>query len=165
MDLKIRKGVKKDLKEVLKLIKELAKYENALEEVDLTLSQLKEDGFGKRPYYWFLVAEKNKQIIGLSFYWIRYSTWKGKFLFLEDFVIKSEYRNQGVGKKLFEHTIKVCHELGLKGMTWQVLDWNKPAINFYKKFNAKISNEWLNGKLTYKQIEVISKKIKSHQNQ
>ena len=156
MDLKIRKGVKKDLKEVLILIKELAKYENALEEVDLTLSQLKEDGFGKRPYYWFLIAEKNNQIIGLSFYWIRYSTWKGKFLFLEDFVIKKEYRKKGIGSLLFKETIKVCDKLNCNGMCWQVLDWNEPAINFYKKYNANISSAWLNGKLTKKQIQELN---------
>ena len=84
----IRKGVKKDLPSVLELIKELADYENSKEEVTITLQDLENDGFGDRPWFWFLVAEKNNKIVGLSFYWIRYSTWKGKFLFLEDFVIK-----------------------------------------------------------------------------
>ena len=107
------------------------------------------------PWYWFLVAEKDEEIIGLSFYWIRYSTWKGKFLFLEDFVIKQEYRRQGVGSKLFEATIKICQKLKLNGIIWQVLDWNTPAIDFYKKYNADISSKWLNGKLTKKQIDKI----------
>lgn len=156
MKLNIRKGVKTDLPSVLKLIKELADYEKAKDQVSITLKELEEDGFGERPWYWFLVAEKNNQIIGLSFYWIRYSTWKGKFLFLEDFVIKEEYKRQGIGSKLFEETIKVCKKSNLNGMIWQVLDWNTPAINFYKKYNANISNEWLNGKLTKKQIDEIS---------
>ena len=152
----IRKGVKKDLPSVLELIKELADYENSKEEVTITLQDLENDGFGDRPWFWFLVAEKNNKIVGLSFYWIRYSTWKGKFLFLEDFVIKEEYRREGIGSKLFEETIKICKKLNLNGMIWQVLDWNTPAIDFYKKYNAEISKEWLNGKLTKKQIENIN---------
>ena len=153
MEIKIRKGVKIDLPSVLKLIKELADYENAKGQVTITLDNLEQDGFGHHPWYWFLVAEKEDEIIGLSFYWIRYSTWKGKFLFLEDFIIKDEYRRQGVGSKLFEETIKICKKLRLNGMIWQVLDWNTPAIKFYKKYNADISKEWLNGKLTKNQID------------
>ena len=153
MKIIIRKGIKKDLSSVLNLIKELADYENALDQVTITLDDLEQDGFGIQPCYWFLVAEKDDEIIGLSFYWIRYSTWKGKFLFLEDFVIKEEYRRHGVGSKLFKGTIKICKQLNLNGMIWQVLDWNSPAIDFYKKFDAEISDEWLNGKLTKKQIE------------
>ena len=156
MEMTIRKGLKTDLPTTLELIRELADYENALNQVTITLEELEKDGFGESPSYWFLVAEKNTEIIGLSFYWIRYSTWKGKFLFLEDFVIKKEYRNQGIGSKLFEETIKVSKKLNLNGMIWQVLDWNIPAINFYKKYNANISKEWLNGKLTKKQIDEMS---------
>ncbi|MEC9209415.1 MAG: GNAT family N-acetyltransferase [Bacteroidota bacterium] len=149
----IRKGLKKDLPAVLNLIKELADYENAIEEVTITLDDLERDGFTNHPWYWFLVAENKHKIVGLSFYWIRYSTWKGKFLFLEDFIIKEEYRRYGIGSKLFEETIKICQELNLNGMIWQVLDWNTPAIDFYKKYNANISATWLNGKLTKKQID------------
>ena len=155
MEIKIRKGVKTDLPSVLKLIKELADYENAKDQVTITLDNLEQDGFGHHPWYWFLVAEKENEIVGLSFYWIRYSTWKGKFLFLEDFVIKENFRNKGIGSKLFEETIKICKELNLNGMTWQVLEWNQPAINFYKKYNSEISSNWLNGKLTKKQIDEI----------
>ena len=155
MKIKIREGVKEDLPSVLELIKELADYENSLEEVIISLEDLENDGFGDHPWYWFLIAEKDEEIIGLSFYWIRYSTWKGKFLFLEDFVIKEEYKRQGIGSKLFEETIKVCKKLNLNGMIWQVLDWNTPAINFYKKYNADISKNWLNGRFTKKQIDEI----------
>ena len=155
MDITIRKGVKTDLSAVLGLIKELAEFENARDQVTITLEDLEKDGFGENPWYWFLVAEKGNKIVGLSFYWIRYSTWKGKFLFLEDFVIKEEYKRQGIGSKLFEETIKICKKLNLNGMIWQVLDWNTPAINFYKKYNADISKDWLNGKLTKKQINEI----------
>ena len=151
----IRKGIKKDLPEVLELIKELANYENAEDQVTITLEDLEKDGYGSHPWFWFLVAENNQEIVGLSFYWIRYSTWKGKFLFLEDFIIKDEYRRQGVGSKLFEATIKICQKLKLNGIVWQVLDWNTSAIDFYKKYNADISSKWLNGKLTKKQIDEI----------
>ena len=148
----IRKGEKKDLPTILELIKELAEYENSLHEVSINLKDLENDGFNEAPSYYFLVAEKNDKIVGMSFYWIRYSTWKGKFLFLEDFIVKKKYRRQGVGKKLFNATIKICQKLKLNGMCWQVLDWNKPAIEFYKKYNAEISGDWLNGKLTKSQI-------------
>ena len=152
----IRKGVKGDLPDVLRLIKELAEYEKALDCVTITLEELEDDGFGDHPWYWFLVAEDNNKIIGISFYFIRYSTWNGKFLYLEDFVIDKEYRQQGIGSLLFEATIQICKDENLNGMTWQVLDWNSPAIQFYEKYNADISTEWLNGKLTKSQIHQIA---------
>jgi GNAT superfamily N-acetyltransferase len=153
MDVKIRKGVKSDLPAVLDLIKELADFERALNEVTVSLEDLEQDGFGNHPYYWFIVAEKEGEIIGLSFYFIRYSTWKGRFLFLEDFVVKESFRNKGIGALLFEETIRIAKELDVKGMTWQVLDWNKNAIRFYEKYNSNISTEWYNGKLTYEQLK------------
>ena len=157
--MKVRPGEKEDLQSVHDLICELADFEGSLHEVQITLSDLEKDGFGPTKFYDFLVAENENKIIGLSFYWIRYSTWKGKFLFLEDFVIKQEYRGKGVGSKLFEATIKKCNELNLNGMTWQVLDWNTQAINFYKKYNSNISGEWLNGKLNKLQIKKILENI------
>lgn len=153
MDVLIRKGVKSDLPAVLDLIKELADFERALNEVTVSLEDLEQDGFGNHPYYWFIVAEKEGEIIGLSFYFIRYSTWKGRFLFLEDFVVKESFRNKGIGALLFEETIRIAKELDVKGMTWQVLDWNKNAIRFYEKYNSDISTEWYNGKLTYEQLK------------
>ena len=156
MNVTIRKGVKDDLPEVLKLIKELAEYEKALDSVTITLEELEKDGFGDRPWYWFLVAEDNNKIIGISFYFIRYSTWNGKYLYLEDFVINKKNRQKGIGSLLFEATIQICKDENLNGMTWQVLDWNSPAIQFYKKYNAEISTEWLNGKLTKHQIHHIT---------
>ena len=153
MDVKIRKGVKSDLPAVLDLIKELADFERALNEVTVSLEDLEHDGFGNHPYYWFIVAVKEGEIIGLSFYFIRYSTWKGRFLFLEDFVVKESFRNKGIGALLFEETIRIAKELDVKGMTWQVLDWNKNAIRFYEKYNSDISAEWYNGKLTYEQLK------------
>ena len=148
----IREGIKEDLPKVLELINELADYEKALEEVTITLEDLENDGFGDTSYFSFLVAEHNKTIIGMSFYFIRYSTWKGKFLYLEDFIVKEEFRNQGIGNLLFEATINICKKKSLNGMIWQVLDWNTPAINFYKKYGARISTDWYNGTLSKQQI-------------
>jgi len=152
MDIEIRKGKKEDLPDILQLIKDLADYENALDQVKLTLNQLENDGFGNTPSYYFIVALHDNLIIGMSFYWIRYSTWKGKFLFLEDFIVKESYRRNGVGSKLFEATINIAKVENMNGMCWQVLDWNTPAINFYQKYNADISSAWLNGKLDKLQI-------------
>lgn len=153
MEVAIRKGVKSDLPAVLDLIKELADFERALNEVTISLEDLEQDGFGNHPYYWFIVADRDSEIIGLSFYFIRYSTWKGRFLFLEDFVVKESFRNKGIGALLFEETIRIAKQLDVKGMTWQVLDWNKNAIRFYEKYNSDISAEWYNGKLTYEQLK------------
>ena len=152
MDIHIRKGVKKDLPQVLALIKELADYEKSLDQVDVTLEQLEKDGFDGHPHYYLLVAEEKGEIIGVCFYFIRYSTWKGKVLFLEDFVVKEEYRRKGIGRMLFEETIRIANKENMDGLHWQVLDWNTPALNFYKKYNASISSTWLNGRLDKEQI-------------
>lgn len=147
MNFSVRKATKNDLPDVLSLIKELALYENAPKEVTITLKDLENDGFGEHPIYWILLAECENTIIGMSFYYIRYSTWKGKTLYLEDLVVKEEYRGNKVGEALFDATIIAAKEINAKLMTWQVLDWNEPAINFYKKFNAEMDREWINGKL------------------
>tara|TARA_B100000900_G_scaffold91255_1_gene74577 strand:+ start:1083 stop:1559 length:477 start_codon:yes stop_codon:yes gene_type:complete len=152
MDIDIRKGIKKDLPQVLALIKELADYEKSLHQVDVTLEQLEKDGFDGHPHYYLLVAEEKEEIIGVCFYFIRYSTWKGKVLFLEDFVVKEEYRRKGIGGMLFEETIRIANKENMDGLHWQVLDWNTPALNFYKKYNASISSAWLNGRLDKEQI-------------
>ncbi len=149
MDFNIRKATKNDLPEVLNLVKELALYENAPEEVTIKLEDMEKDGFGANPFFWIIVAENESGIIGMSFYYIRYSTWKGKCLYLEDLVVKEEYRGQKVGKVLFEETIKAAKEMNAKQMNWQVLDWNEPAISFYKKFNAELDGEWINGKIRF----------------
>lgn len=149
MDFNIRKATKEDLPQVLDLVKELALYEKAPEEVTITLEELEKDGFGEHPIYWIILAEDKSGILGMSFYYIRYSTWKGKCLYLEDIVVKEEYRGKKIGKVLFEETIKAAKEMNAKLMNWQVLDWNEPAINFYKKFEAELDGEWINGKLRF----------------
>ncbi len=149
MNFSIRPATKDDLPNVLALVKELALYEKAPEEVTITLQELEEDGFGSNPLYWIILAENKNEVMGMSFYYIRYSTWKGKCLYLEDIVVKEEFRGQNIGKVLFEETIKAAKEMNAKLMAWQVLDWNEPALNFYKKFNAEMDGEWINGKLRF----------------
>ena len=149
MNFSIRPATKNDLPDILGLVKELALYEKAPEEVTITIEDLEKDGFGENPLYWIIVAENENGIIGMSFYYIRYSTWKGKCLYLEDIIVKEKFRGQKVGKVLFEETIKAAKEMNAKLMTWQVLDWNQPALNFYKKFDAEMDSEWINGKLKF----------------
>ncbi|WP_420576130.1 GNAT family N-acetyltransferase [Ekhidna sp.] len=142
--IEIRKGLKKDLPSVLDLIKELAVYEKALDQVANTVERMEEDGFGDDPVFGFIVAEENNQIIGTSIYYYRYSTWKGKRLYLEDLVVTESKRGEGAGKLLFEATLEIARKTNCSGMMWQVLDWNEPAINFYKKYNTRFEAEWLN---------------------
>ena len=151
--IKIRKGIKSDLPFILDLIKELADYEKALSEVDINLKQLENDGFGNKSVFSFIVAERNNQIVGMALYYTKYSTWKGKCLFLEDLIVHEKYRKSGVGSKLFNEVIRTAKSKKMKRVMWQVLDWNQPAINFYKKYNAHIDNKWLDGKLIQTQID------------
>lgn len=149
MKISLRKAVKNDLPAVIGLIKELAEYEKALHEVKITLKELEKDGFGENPLYWIILAEVEKEIVGMSFYYIRYSTWTGRNLYLEDIIVKENYRGNKIGEQLFEETIKEAKRMGVRQMMWQVLDWNEPAIRFYKKFDAELDPEWINGKLRF----------------
>ena len=148
----VRKGIKADLPQVLGLIRELAEYERAPHEVDNSLERMEEDGFGAEPVFGFHVAEADGKIVGISLYYYRYSTWKGKGLYLEDLVVNENYRGRGIGKKLFDATVEVARETNCRQLNWQVLDWNEPAINFYKKLNAHFDGEWINCRLTKEQI-------------
>lgn len=141
---KIRQGKKEDLPSVMELIRELAIYEKAEHEVSNTVERLEKDGFGDHPIYGFIVADNNGTIEGLSLYYYRYSTWKGKRLWLEDLIVTESQRGLGTGKKLFEKTLEMAKEENCTGMMWQVLDWNEPAINFYKKYDASFDDEWTN---------------------
>lgn len=149
----IRNGVKSDLPQVLGLIQELATYEKAPLEVAVTLSEMERDGFGENPIFRFFVAEAGNKIVGISLYYIKYSTWKGKCVFLEDIIVTETYRKHGIGKKLFDPVVKVAKEMNARRMEWQVLEWNEPAIKFYEKLDSHFDGEWINCKLTYDQIQ------------
>ena len=138
---------------VLELIKELAVYEKAPDEVVVTVEEMERDGFGKNPVYWFHVAEVDSKIVGVALNYIRYSTWKGKCVYLEDIIVHETYRGNKIGKMLFERCIQDAKEMKAKRLVWQVLDWNEPAVNFYRKYNASFDEQWLNGALEYEQIQ------------
>lgn len=153
----IRIGEKKDLPRVLELIKELATYEKAPHEVINTVALMEQDGFGTNPIYGFFVAENENGIVGISLYYWRYSTWKGKRLYLEDIIVTEKERGSGIGKLLFDRTMRKALEEDCSGMMWQVLEWNEPAINFYKKYGAKLDDEWTNCTLEADQIKNLLK--------
>ena len=140
----IRRAVKEDCPRLLELIYELAVFEKAPEAVTVNLTHFEESGFGKNPVYWAFVAEADGVIEGFALYYIRYSTWKGQRMYLEDILITEKMRGKGLGTLLFDRLIEEGKEKKFSGMVWQVLDWNEPAINFYKKYNAELDGEWLN---------------------
>jgi len=146
----IRKAVQEDCTPMLELIKELADYEKALHEVTLTLEQFIADGFGNSPVWGAFVAEFEGEIVGISLYYDRYSTWKGRRLYLEDLVVTEKLRGKQIGKKLFEATMEHGKSNQYSGMVFQVLNWNEPAINFYKKYSPKFDDEWFNVSIEFK---------------
>jgi len=144
MELTIRKAVKEDCPRLMELVHELAVYERAPEEVTVELSHFIESGFGPHPVWWAFVAEEEGRIEGFALYYIRYSTWKGQRMYLEDLIVTEKMRGRGLGKLLFDRLIEEAKEKKFSGMVWQVLDWNEPAINFYKKYNARFDAGWMN---------------------
>jgi GNAT superfamily N-acetyltransferase len=145
MQTTIRRATIEDCPSMLGLISELAVYEKAPDEVTVTLSHFEQSGFGENPVWWAFVAEVNDKIVGFALYYIRYSTWKGQCLYLEDFIVTENMRGQGIGKLLFDRVVQETKEKGFSRMVWQVLEWNEPAINFYKKYKANLDPEWING--------------------
>jgi GNAT superfamily N-acetyltransferase len=140
----IRKAVEEDCPRLLELITELAIYERAPDDVTVTLAHFVESGFGKNPVWWAFVAEVDGRIEGFALYYIRYSTWKGQAMYLEDIVVTEKMRGRKLGKLLFDRLIEEARARKWKRIIWQVLDWNEPAINFYKKYNASFDKGWIN---------------------
>ncbi|GGC72168.1 N-acetyltransferase [Pedobacter quisquiliarum] len=152
MELTIRFAVQEDCERLLELIHELALYEKAPQEVTVKLEEFVEAGFGNNPVWKAFVAEREGQILGFALYYVRYSTWKGCRLYLEDFIVTAEERGKGIGKILFERVMQEAREKGFNGMSWQVLDWNAPAINFYNKYQASLEAGWLNASFSTEQL-------------
>jgi GNAT superfamily N-acetyltransferase len=145
MNFNIRRAQREDCSAMLELIRELAVYEKAPDEVTVDPLHFEESGFGLNPVWWaFVVENQEKKVVAFALYYIRYSTWKGQVMYLEDILVTEALRGKGIGKMLIERLIQEAKEKGFKRMTWQVLDWNEPAINFYKKFGAKFDPEWVN---------------------
>jgi GNAT superfamily N-acetyltransferase len=144
MQINIRRAVKEDCPRLLELIYELAIFEKAPEAVSVTLKHFEESGFGENPVYWAFIAEADGIVQGFALYYIRYSTWKGQRMYLEDILVTEKMRGKGLGTLLFNRLLEEAKEKKFAGMVWQVLDWNEPAINFYKKYHADLDGEWLN---------------------
>lgn len=154
MTIKIRQGRKSDLAQVLTLIKELALYEKAPGEVSLTLATFEKDFAAMHPLFHFFVAENPRnKIVGIALYYYGYSTWKGKRMYLDDIIVTGKMRGKGIGKLLFDRLISVAKKEKVQQIMWQVLEWNEPAINFYKKYHAILDPGWITGKLNTQQIE------------
>ena len=144
MNIRIRKATIEDCPRILELVKELAVYERAPKEVTVSLEHFKKSGFGSRPVWWAFVAEVNGKIEGFALWYIRFSTWKGQRMYLEDLYVTEEMRGKGLGKLLFDKLIKEAQRKKFNGIMWQVLEWNEPAINFYKKYKSAFDPEWVN---------------------
>ncbi len=127
------------------LVHELALFEKSPNEVSNTAQQMLNDGFGERPLFDCIVAEIDSKVVGFALYYYRYSTWKGKCLYLEDFYVTETCRSKGIGKTLFEDIIKISKKESCKRINWQVLDWNQGAIKFYSKHSASFDKAWWNG--------------------
>ena len=140
----IRPGKKSDIPQVFDLIKELAEYEKALDKVSNTVEKLEEDGFGPNPVYESFVAEIENNIVGIALTYYRFSTWRGKVMYLEDLIVKEHMRRKGIGKKLFDMVLDHAKVTRCVGLSLQVLDWNDLGINFYKKYNMEFDDEWIN---------------------
>ena len=140
----IRPGKKNDIPQVFELIKDLAEYEKALDKVSNTVEKLEEDGFGPNPVYELFVAEIENKIVGIALTYYRFSTWRGKVMYLEDLIVKEHMRRKGIGKKLFDMVLDHAKVTSCVGLSLQVLDWNDLGINFYKKYNMEFDDEWIN---------------------
>ena len=144
MEIKIRPAVKEDCTRMMELIHELAVYEKAPEQVVVSFDHFVASGFGAQPVWWAIVAEVNGNVEGMALYYIRYSTWKGQRMYLEDLVVAENMRGHKIGSLLIDALIIEAKAKNFKGMNWQALDWNEPALNFYRKYNSNFDPEWVN---------------------
>jgi len=142
MNFKLRNAQQTDMRSVLLLIKELATFEKEPLAVEITVDDLIKDGFSKEPAFRIIVAEAENEIVGMALFYPRYSTWKGKAMHLEDLIVKQKYRGKGIGNALYSEVLKYAYNNNFKRVAWEVLDWNKVAIDFYKSTGAKVFDEW-----------------------
>ena len=144
MEITIRPAKKTDCQRLMELIHELAVYEKAPEQVEVSIAHFEASGFGASPVWWCLVAEVQGIVVGMALYYIRYSTWKGQRMYLEDLIVSEDMRGNKIGSILFDALIAEAKTKQFKGMNWQALDWNEPALNFYRKYNSNFDSEWVN---------------------
>ncbi|WP_164112134.1 MULTISPECIES: GNAT family N-acetyltransferase [Sphingobacterium] len=151
MGIVVRVAHRDDCSAMMELIKELAIFEKEPDAVTVSMEEFEDAGFGANPVWGAFVATDQDKIVGLSLYYIRYSTWKGRRLYLEDLIVHQPYRGQGIGKQLLDRTIEYAKTNDFSGMMWQVLDWNTPAIKFYESYNASLDGEWINVSLSFRE--------------
>jgi GNAT superfamily N-acetyltransferase len=145
MDITIRKAIATDCPRMMELIQELAVYEKEPDAVTVSMEHFVESGFGAAPVWCAFVAEMDGRVQGFALYYIRYSTWKGQRMYLEDLLVTEALRGRGAGRLLMERLIEECHQKKYSGLVWQVLEWNEPAIRFYEKLgNVRFDKEWIN---------------------
>lgn len=142
MDFTIRIAEANDMASVLRLIKELAEFENEPDAVEVTVDDLISYGTGNNPDFTCFIAENNQEIVGIALLYFRFSTWKGKTVHLEDLIVKKEKRGEGIGLALYSEVIKYAHKQGVRRVEWVVLDWNETAIKFYENSGASILKDW-----------------------
>ena len=138
----IRDAVVEDMPQVLLLIEELAVFENEPDAVEVTVQDLINEGFGENPLFHCFVAEMDQELVGLALVYFRFSTWKGRTVHLEDLIVRESKRGTGIGTALYTRVMQYGEEKGVKRIEWNVLDWNKPAVDFYVKSGAKILEGW-----------------------
>lgn len=142
MDFAIREAQKEDMSQVLNLVQELADFEKEPNAVEVTLPDLEQHGFGKQPLYHCFVAENDQGIVGIALVYPRYSTWKGPVIHLEDLIVTQSMRGKGVGSALLDEVVRYGKSLGVRRISWEVLDWNEPAITFYESKGARVMRDW-----------------------
>tara|TARA_R110002050_G_scaffold94880_7_gene197641 strand:+ start:1999 stop:2475 length:477 start_codon:yes stop_codon:yes gene_type:complete len=142
MSFTIRKGVENDMQSVHNLITELAVFEKEPEAVEITVNNLIEDGFSENPKFNIFVAEEENKVIGIALFYERYSTWKGKTIHLEDLIVTKSRQKIGAGKALYTAVLKYAFDNDFNRVAWEVIDWNKNAIEFYKSTGATYLNDW-----------------------
>ncbi len=155
----IRESTKSDMPQVLDLINELAVFEKEEDAVEVTVDDLIADGFGAKKCFHCFVAENEGDIVGMALVYPRYSTWKGPVIHLEDLIVKEKMRGSGLGTALLNEVVKYGSELGVKRISWEVLDWNDPAINFYESKGANVMRDWNVVQLNETAIQNYLKKI------
>ena len=142
MKVSIRKARQEDMSAVFGLIQELAHFENEPDAVEITVDDLIVDGFKEVPEFEVFVAEFEQKIVGIALYYRRYSTWKGRSLHLEDLIVSKDFRGRGIGRALYKKVIKTAYDMGMNRLEWEVIDWNKNAIDFYLSSGADMLENW-----------------------
>lgn len=152
MNIVIRKATAGDAPAMLSLIRELAEFEKAPDDVTNTVEQLAKDGFSEHPLFHAHVAEVDGQVAGMALYYVAYSTWKGKYVYLDDLIVTEQLRRYHIGQRLFDACVEFAKEQKANQLRWHVLNWNVKAIEFYKKYNCSFEEEWVTCKLSKSQL-------------